>query len=251
MNTIVFWSVIRSISIVVLFLCFFIASGCYTIEDLAHKLNHPYYNLVNAAGDMADGLLENAAFIMKETKQPDVSPSEMAAPDSDKPPPEEKKPEKNTAQQVAASLSPVIVTAFVDIGNNYRTTSFGKLFTELFITELQARGFSVLDFYPSTLYGKEGDFVIPDDIGDMARKHNAPSVFAGTYMVTNKFIVFNGRIVNVGNSGIITAWANKTHHTSVTRHLLEDSGVSVYERIPLSNPQRPGDDGHKRILQDY
>jgi len=82
---------------------------------------------------------------------------------------------------------PIIVASLVSIDNIQKSSTFGRMSSEIIASRLSQLGYNVkeLKMSQNQIYIKkaEGEFVLSRDIQDIATKHNVQAVVVGTYAV--------------------------------------------------------------------
>ncbi|MBF0516132.1 MAG: hypothetical protein HQK97_03290 [Nitrospirae bacterium] len=140
-------------------------------------------------------------------------------------------------------ISPILITTFVDINDVRQTSALGRAFSELLMTYLQLNYFDVKEIRMGNVIDmdkKNGEFVLTRDIKDLAARENAMSVLVGTYTVTGQSVIFNGRIINLKDSMLYSAWSTRMVQTKELRKLLNQNrgllpdSAPVFERPPVT-----------------
>ncbi|MCG6552846.1 MAG: FlgO family outer membrane protein [Candidatus Magnetominusculus sp. LBB02] len=158
-----------------------------------------------------------------------------------------------TERVYSPQISPILVTTFVDVNDVRQTSPLGRAFSELLMTYLQRNYFNVIEMRMGNVIDidkKNGEFILTRDIKDLAARENAVSVLAGTYSVTGKSVIFNGRIINLKDSTLFSAWSTRMVATDEIKKLLKSDDANktgkspdsmpVYERPPLyKEPVKP------------
>lgn len=167
-----------------------------------NPMSRRYLTLDSAANDMAEGLVMNAH---------------------------------------SSSLSPVLITTFVSVDNFNKTSSLGRVLSELVMTELQAKGIEVVEMRKSIAIDFQentGEFILTRKTRDLAQEYSAQAVFAGTYSISSKTIILNGRLISLRDSRVLAAWTNRVVRSKEIDSLLKlnTDPVSGYERPPVTSP---------------
>jgi TolB-like protein len=152
-----------------------------------------------------------------------------------------------TERVYSPQISPILITTFVDVNDVRQTSPLGRAFSELLMTYLQRNYFDVIEMRMGNVIDmdkKSGEFVLTRDSKDLAARHNAMSVIAGTYTVTDQSVIFNGRIVNLKDSTLYSAWSTRMVKTKEIKALLRKNDTNgqgklldtmpVFERPPVS-----------------
>ena len=99
-----------------------------------------------------------------------------------------------------------IVTTIVNLNNLSETSSFGRLFSENLIHELQVRKWKVYEVRLTkdiTVNGT-GEFSLSRDIQKIRDNYKIGGIVVGTYSVTDGHIIVNTRVIDM-SSGIIVS----------------------------------------------
>ncbi|MEO5361531.1 MAG: FlgO family outer membrane protein [Nitrospirota bacterium] len=150
-----------------------------------------------------------------------------------------------TDRVYSPQISPILITTFVDVNDIRQTSPLGRAFSELLMTYLQLNYFDVIEMRMGNVIDmdkKNGEFVLTRDVKDLAARENAMSVLVGTYTVTGKSVIFNGRIINLKDSTLYSAWSTRMVETKELKKLLKNTGgqgqlpdsAPVFERPPVS-----------------
>jgi TolB-like protein len=192
----------------------FCAGGC-VYSGGEHRsdrqMSGEFSTLTGAASDMASGLVKNAAIDNKR-----IIPVET----------------------VPKKLSPIVVTTFVDINDFERTSPLGRTFSEMMMSELQARNFKVIEMRKGayiSMQKDKGEFILSRDIENTARKYNATAVMTGTYTSDGNSIILSGRIISIRDNQIYSAWTNRITLTEELGYMMRSGRelpVTVFERMP-------------------
>lgn len=94
---------------------------------------------------------------------------------------------------------PVAVTTFVDVNHLYRTSPFGRYIAEQLIGELQRASFNVMEYRKTnSIMTREGfgEYSLSRDSKEIAKSTPAGLVLVGTYMIKDRYVMVNARIVD-------------------------------------------------------
>ncbi|MBF0458601.1 MAG: hypothetical protein HQK99_12000 [Nitrospirae bacterium] len=152
-----------------------------------------------------------------------------------------------TERVYSPQISPIVVTTFVDVNDLRQTSPLGRAFSELLMTYLQMNYFNVIEMRMGNVIDmdkKNGEFVLTRDVKDLAARENAMSVITGTYTVTDQSVIFNGRIINLKDSTLYSAWSTRMVATKEINALLKNKDgkgqpsntAPVLERPAITNP---------------
>lgn len=105
---------------------------------------------------------------------------------------------------------PIAVTTFVDVNYLYKTSPFGRYIAEQLIGELQRASFNVMEYRKTnSIMTREGfgEYSLSRDSKEIAKSTSAGLVLVGTYMIKDRYVMVNARIVDsnqlVHSSGMI------------------------------------------------
>ena len=104
----------------------------------------------------------------------------------------------------------VFVTSFVELENLQTTTEFGRLLSESMMSELHARGFTLVDFRgkDEIFTGNKGEFFLSRralDVKFKNYKNITPLVMVGTYSRQTRAVIINARIIEYPSGRIIAS----------------------------------------------
>ena len=94
---------------------------------------------------------------------------------------------------------PIAVATIVSVDDLDRSSTFGRLASELVANRIQQRGYSVRDVnYTGALsIDKEGTLVLSRKAWELSRRVRAQAIVAGTYAVAGEMIYLNLRLLSV------------------------------------------------------
>lgn len=108
------------------------------------------------------------------------------------------------AERVAGEYR-VVVTTFVNLGRLYRTSSFGRVVSEMMIDDLRGAGVEVIDVrMAASLQIMEGfgEYGLSRDMDQLSYVHDAQAVVVGTYSFQEGEVMINARLLE-RNSGLV------------------------------------------------
>ena len=112
-----------------------------------------------------------------------------------------------TADRGKEGLS-VLMTTITPVDNISSGTSFGRLVSEQLMTELNGRGFRVIEARKTNDYivaDKLGEFSLSRDLKKIAAEFSADAILVGTYSRAGKQILINVRLVDLRDSSTLGA----------------------------------------------
>ena len=127
-------------------------------------------------------------------------------------------------------LGNIAITAFVDLHQLNKTTSFGRSIAEGMFDELFIRGFNVVDFRGQTALSvnADGEFFITRDVKKMKESVNNTYVLVGTYNYIDGNVILNARIID-NISGVIVA-TSKTFYKTTNCELMRTCPKPIVQR---------------------
>lgn len=119
---------------------------------------------------------------------------------------------------------PLIVGSFADSENMTATTSFGRMMTQQFSTQLVNRGYRVAELLmrESIYITEKGEFLLSRKAKDLSKQYEAHAAIVGTYVVGHDTIYVNAKIVDISTNTILAA-----HSFNV---VLDDNVKKMLER---------------------
>lgn len=107
-------------------------------------------------------------------------------------------------------LARVAVVGAVPLSDLKRETEFGRIMGEYLLTDLADQGLKVTELRLGkqiTVLAQTGEFILSRNIGELANIAQAVDyVVVSTFSNTRKSLIVQGRLVNLGNGLIETAW---------------------------------------------
>ncbi|KJR42371.1 hypothetical protein MCHI_001726 [Candidatus Magnetoovum chiemensis] len=180
-------------------------------EIVPNEMGKRFININSAATDMAEGLIKNV--IPKLTNA--------------------------YYNQYRSGISPILVTSFVNLNDLKKTSAFGRALSELLMSELQAKGYNIIEMRTGhyiDIVENDGEFILTRDTEKIAKSQSAVSVLAGTYTITDKNVILNGKLISLYDNHIISSWTNRIERTKEVDSILKPNTepVNVYERTPVN-----------------
>ncbi|MBF0291798.1 MAG: hypothetical protein HQK86_06525 [Nitrospinae bacterium] len=115
---------------------------------------------------------------------------------------------KATASQRAKENLTVLMTTITPVDYISSGTSFGRLVTEQLMTEMNGRGFRVIEARKTNEYviaDKSGEFSLSRDLKKIGSEFSADVVLVGTYSRNGKQVLLNARLVDLRDSSTVGA----------------------------------------------
>jgi TolB-like protein len=135
--------------------------------------------------------------------------------------------------QYEKPVEPIAVTTFVDLNYLYRTSPFGRFVSEQLMGELQRAGFNLMEIRKgNTIMTREhyGEYILSRDINELRKDININLVLVGTYVVKDKYVFVNARIVDSAN----------VVHSSAMHIIRRDTLVDELLRPSVAPPVETG-----------
>jgi TolB-like protein len=114
----------------------------------------------------------------------------------------------DTASSRGGKGMTVLMTTIAPVDNLTAGTSFGRVVTEQLMTEMNMRGFRVIEARKTTDYmvaDKRGEFSLSRDIKKIASDFSADAVLVGTYSRGKEQVLLNVRLVDLRDSSTLGA----------------------------------------------
>jgi len=115
---------------------------------------------------------------------------------------------QDTAHERGREGMTVLMTTITPVDNLSSGTSFGRVATEQLMTEMNARGFRVIEARKTNEYmvaDKMGEFSLSRDLKKIASEFSADAVLVGTYSRGREQVLLNVRLVNLKDSSTLGA----------------------------------------------
>ncbi len=103
---------------------------------------------------------------------------------------------------------PIAVATFVDLNDLYRTSPLGRYLAEQLMGELQRAGFTVVDVRKTNsmlIKQKYGEYSLSRSVQEIAKETSARYILVGTYVVRDKFVLINARLVSNDNNVLLSS----------------------------------------------
>ncbi len=103
------------------------------------------------------------------------------------------------------SKKTLVFTSLVDVNDFSKTSNFGRLYTDLMITQLEDEGWNIIDYRGKSIVTKsqEGEFYLSRE-----KLKSIPidsSIFVGTYGEYNDGVLLSLRIMRMSDNSVIAA----------------------------------------------
>jgi TolB-like protein len=123
----------------------------------------------------------------------------------------------------------LLVSTFVDLNNLYRTSSFGRYVAEQLMNEFQRYSFPVRDMRKSQsvmVQEKRGEFGLSRDPGEIPAAHSASAMLTGTYLVGEKDIMVNARILDNARGTLLSSATVVFPRNALGELLIKDASTA-------------------------
>lgn len=126
----------------------------------------------------------------------------------------------------------LLITTFVDINKLYRTSSFGRYVADQLMNEFQQHAFKVIDMRKSQsvmVQEKRGEYGLSRDQYEIAPSFSAGAMLTGTYLVGEKEIIVNARILDNKTAALLSSATVTFPRNSLSDLLLKDTASARRE----------------------
>ena len=132
------------------------------------------------------------------------------------------------AQESIADEYVITINSFVNLGDLYKTSSFGRYIAEQLIGELQMAGVEVIDVRKASglmVHEKHGEYGLSREMGELSYVHASQAMVVGTYTYAQGQIFLNARLLQ-NNDGMVLSNASLVFDLDpVTRQMLSDESI--------------------------
>ncbi len=132
---------------------------------------------------------------------------------------------------------PIGVTTLVNADDLYKSSTFGRLFSEQMMSELSMRGYDVIELRHADalqFLSSTGELGLSRDIGAIRRERTLGGVVVGTYVASPVRVYVNARLVDPSSSVVMSAGSVDMENTPEIARLLRGGGMATsLERIPV------------------
>lgn len=134
---------------------------------------------------------------------------------------------------------PIAVTTFVQADDLYNTSTFGRVVSEMLMSELAMRGYNVIELRASDAVQfrpTAGEFALSRDINEIKRERKLGALVVGTYVASPDRVYVNARLLEPSTSAILSAASVEMSKSDEIKRLLRGGSVMpVMERIPVKH----------------
>jgi TolB-like protein len=118
----------------------------------------------------------------------------------------------------------MLAASFVNINRLEESSPLGRIVSEQISSRMAQNGFQVLEMKlrQHSIYVKEGEgeFLLSRQVQEISASHDSDLLIVGTYAVAEKSIYISARIVNAGDSTIVTGYDYQLERNFQTDSLL-------------------------------
>jgi len=134
---------------------------------------------------------------------------------------------------------PIGVTTLVNLDDLYKTSSFGRMYSEQVMSELAMRGYDVIELRQGDalrFMSDGGEFSLSREMGAVRPSRELGGIVVGTYTVSPVRVYVNARLIDPANSMILSAGSVEMDKTKEIARLLQTGGLpAALERIPVKH----------------
>jgi len=134
---------------------------------------------------------------------------------------------------------PIGVTTFVNVDDLSTSSTFGRMYSEQFMSELAMRGFDVVELrHADALHflSTTGEFALSRDVAAVRRERDLGGIIAGTYVVSPERVYLNARLIDPATSVVLSAATAEMSKTKeISKMLRGGSYPATLERIPVKH----------------
>ena len=132
---------------------------------------------------------------------------------------------------------PIGVTTFVDLDDMESTSSFGRVCSEQFLSELAMKGYEVVELRKGEaleFVQDKGEFMLSRSPALVKRTHSLGAILVGTYTSSEDRVYLNVRLIDPRSAMVLSAGSAEMELTDeITRMLRRGKGGAQLERIPV------------------
>ena len=123
---------------------------------------------------------------------------------------------------------PLLAASFVDVNNLEKTTTFGRIVPQQFLSYFAQNGFSVMEMLlRKNIFIKEqgGEFLLSRAIKEIGESHDAEAVLVGVYAVGRKNVFVTAKVIGTKEGRVLASYDYDLPLESDITHLL-DTGTN-------------------------
>jgi|TARA_Y100000310_G_scaffold101951_1_gene100073 TolB-like protein len=126
---------------------------------------------------------------------------------------------------------PLLAASFVDVNNLEKTTTFGRIVPQQFLSRFAQNGFSVMEMLlRKNIFIKEqgGEFLLSRAIKEIGESHDAEAVLVGVYAVGKKNVFVTAKVIGTKKGRVLASYDYGLPLGPDTQHLLEAGASPTY-----------------------
>ena len=123
---------------------------------------------------------------------------------------------------------PLLAASFVDVNNLEKTTTFGRIVPQQFLSRFAQNGFSVMEMLlRKNIFIKEqgGEFLLSRAVREIGESHEAEAVLVGVYAVGKKNLFVTAKVIGTKEGQVLASYDYELPLGPDIKHLLK-TGVN-------------------------
>jgi TolB-like protein len=132
---------------------------------------------------------------------------------------------------------PIAVTTFVDLDNLYETSTFGRVLSEMLLSEMSMKGYNVVEVRlgeAMQIMHNKGEFILSRDTANLRSDQNLSAIIVGTYVVSPERVYLNTRVIDPASARLISVGSVEMEKTEEIAKLVRTNiTAQSMERIPV------------------
>ena len=133
---------------------------------------------------------------------------------------------------------PIAVTTFVDLDNLYETSTFGRVLSEMLMSEMSMKGYNVVEVRlgeAMQIMHNKGEFILSRDTANLRSDQTLSAIIVGTYVVSPERVYLNARVIDPATSRLVSVGSVEMAKTEEIAKLVRTnvSSQQSMERIPV------------------
>ena len=134
----------------------------------------------------------------------------------------------------------ILVATFADVNNLQTSLNFGRTLTDCLISSLNQQHFKVIELRKTLqvyVEEKNGEYLLSRKISEINTKLKAHACVVGTYSLAYDTVIVNTRLIDMGNSNVISSSSLEIPIDKNIQHLLTNSNKTnrIDGRINVAN----------------
>lgn len=132
---------------------------------------------------------------------------------------------------------PIAVTTFVDLDNLYETSTFGRVLSEMLMSEMSMKGYNVVEVRlgeAMQIMHNKGEFILSRDTANLRSDQNLSAIIVGTYVASPERVYLNARVIDPASARLVSVGSVEMEKTEEIAKLVRTNMTSQsMERIPV------------------